>query len=129
MSKSEVIRIPARARPAWARLVAKMRGDLGQEIPESECFSLLLSEWDIRTGGPGVLPDDAPFYEVMPEPLDLPDRIGELNTRIDRLERDAFWRKLEENPPEDGFVPILPSPEWLEEARERFPEIYKPKSD
>ena len=67
MSKSEVIRIPARARPVWARLVAKIRGDLGREVPESECFSLIISEWDMQTGGAGVLPDDAPFYEVMPE--------------------------------------------------------------
>ena len=67
MSKSEVIRIPARARPVWARLVAKIRDDLGRELPESECFSLIISEWDMRTGGAGVLPDNAPFYEVMPE--------------------------------------------------------------
>ena len=123
---SDVIRIPARCRPPWRRLVDKMCADFERDIPESECFALLVDEWDRRHGGAGVIPDDAPFYEVLPRPGPTMD---DLHARIDRLERIAFWRNLEDNPPPAGSVPILPSFEWLEEAAEKFPHLYGPDAD
>ena len=38
-------------------------------------------------------------------------------------------RRLEDNPPPAGRVPILPSFEWLEEAAEKFPHLYGPEAD
>ena len=90
-----------------------------------------LCEAALGIGGQGLILDPAlhPVYEAPPEdPPEMPEFIHDLQARIDRLERAAFWRNLEENPPKDGRVPILPSFEWLEEARERFPDLYGPEA-
>ena len=45
-------------------------------------------------------------------------------------EQEAFWRRLHLKPPAPGSAPVLPSPDMLEEAKRRFPDIYgKPETE
>ena len=78
----------------------------------------------------GILdPQRDPIYEAPPRDLpDLPSIIRDLQLRVEKIEKAAFWRTLEENPPKDG-APILPSHDWLEEARQRFHDLYGPPTD
>ena len=135
------IRIPRHALAAWARVRTKLRDDLEQHrIPGDEgpitdariAASMIALCESVLKVGPGIIldPELHGFYEAPPEdPPDMPEFIHDLQVRIDKLERAAFWRRLEDSPPKDGTVPILPSFEWLEEAAEKFPHLYGPEAD
>ena len=135
------IRIPRHALAAWSRVRDRLHESIdGRRLPGDEgpitdariaAEMIALCEAALGLGSGIILdPMQHPVYEVPPQdPADVPTIINDLKARIDRLERAAFWRNLEENPPKDGGVPILPSLEWVEEARERFPDLYGPEAD
>ena len=133
------IRVRRETLAAWSRVYTHIRQALadadgdhrtyGGEPSDGEVFHHMVAITHQAVG----LGETVPFvaggpYEAPPrDPADEPTIINDLQARIERLERAAFWRNLEENPPKDG-VPILPSPEWLEEAREKFPDLYGPEA-
>ena len=132
------IRIPRESLASWARVRARLRADLeaAPDLPHGRTVvtdaliaASMIALCEAALGlGPGIIGREGAPYEAPPrDPADEPTIINDLQARIERLERAAFWRNLEENPPKDG-VPILPSPEWLEEAREKFPDLYGPEA-
>ena len=132
----QTVRIPRYLAADWQRLrdhVAAQRAALGDPQPVNDATVLAVAVAVAGVamkvpGCTGIVTEEGMPYEAPPEdPPEMPEFIHDLQARIERLERAAFWRNLEENPPKDG-VPILPSPEWLEEARERFPDLYGPEA-
>ena len=123
---------------AWARVRTRLYESLdGHRLPgddgpitEARIAAEMIGLCEVALGiGHGVVLDPMlhPAYEAPPRELpDSPSIIRDLQFRIGRLEKAAFWRNLEENPPAAGCAPILPSLDWLAEARERFPHIYGP---
>ena len=128
-------RVPRHALAAWSRVRTRLYETLDAErlpgddgpITDARIAAEMIGICEVAMGvGTGVILDPMlhPAYEAPPRDLpDLPSTIRDLQFRIVKLEKEAFWRDLEENPPKYG-APILPSPDWLEEARKRFPDLY-----
>ena len=129
------VRIPPYAHGQWMRVRARLLQMMRQRdepgaITESKVMAEMIGLADAALGGHGIVMQEGAPYEVAP-PIqsDMSTIVQNLEARIDRLERDAFWQELEENPPEKGRAPILPKPGWLEEAGKRFPHIYGAEAD
>ena len=133
------VRIPRYALAAWARVHEKLRAELetsrlpGEEGPitEARITAAMIELCERALGvGSGVIfdPRTSGMYEAPPPDTESPDEprdeMIDLKARIERLEREEFWRKLEKDPPPPGQVPILPDPSYVEEAKRRFPAIY-----
>ena len=151
------IRVPRHAISAWGRVRDKLRADLeenrlpGDEGPITDAriaaAMIALCEAVLKVG-PGIITDPAlhPVYEAPPDGFkpseaDTAERLARIekalgldtpDTEPEPLspeEREAFWRRLEENPPPPGRVPILPEFDMVDEAKRRFPHIYGDKGD
>ena len=114
-----------------ARLLQMMRqADEPGAITESKVMAEMIACADAAVGGHGMVMQEGAPYEVAP-PIqsDMSTIVRNFEARIDRLERDAFWQKSRGKSPEKGSAPVLPKPEWVEEAVKRFPHIYGAEAD
>lgn len=146
------IRVGRAQAAAWGRVRQRLRKLLAEAdpdgypdgsgaVPDTHIFGAMLDicQTALKIEAlPTPFLSNAPVYEAPPPnfrgettkgALDLPAIIADLNTRIDRLERRLFWQQLKENPPSPGIQPIIPKPEWADETRLRFPEIYGRPND
>ena len=116
--------IPRRCQAAWGRIattIAPKLAEVGIEPSNQNILAAVMEMVDGQLHPDRAVPcmdPNAPFYEApdtKPRAPHPPEQ------------REKFWRNLEQNPPPPGEQPILPGPEYDEEAKTRFPHIYGDK--
>ena len=115
------VMIPRRAEAAWRRVSATLAGKLAEVGAEPTNANIMAAALGLLDQ---VLHPDrgAPFGLSPGAPYEVPE-----TTRREPHppeQREKFWQNLEQNPPPPDFAPILPGPEYGEEAKTRFPHIY-----
>jgi hypothetical protein len=131
----------------WGRVYAKLRHHMegvderyrtyGGEISDADFFHQMVSITAKAIGLGKTSPFDTPFYEAAQNSVSMSERkdaefweaIDELKARVRMLAREEFFRNLKEMPPPKGQRPNLPRPDFLDEAKRRFPEIYGSESE